>query len=106
MQTDPADANESTSDIICSESLGADDYDKLSDLGRRQSVRLGQYFAGRGIQPLPRASEETPPAVHLHAARVVLEALALPCRDDVHAQARWRPLGERAAGLNDGLVLG
>lgn len=27
MQTDPADANESTSDIICSESLGADDYD-------------------------------------------------------------------------------
>ncbi len=31
-------------------SFGADDYDQLSDLGRRQSVRLGQYFAGRGIR--------------------------------------------------------
>lgn len=30
-------------------SFGADDYDKLSDLGRRQSVRLGEYFAERGI---------------------------------------------------------
>lgn len=31
-------------------SLGADDYDQLSDLGRRQSVRLGQYFAERGLR--------------------------------------------------------
>ncbi len=31
-------------------SFGADDYDQLSDLGRRQSVRLGQYFAERGIR--------------------------------------------------------
>jgi broad specificity phosphatase PhoE len=30
-------------------SFGADDYDQLSDLGRQQSVRLGEYFAGRGI---------------------------------------------------------
>ncbi len=30
-------------------SFGADDYDQLSDLGYRQSVRLGEYFAGRGI---------------------------------------------------------
>ncbi len=31
-------------------SFGADDYDQLSDLGRRQSLRLGQYFAERGIR--------------------------------------------------------
>ena len=30
-------------------SFGADDYDKLSDLGHRQSVRLGEYFAGKGV---------------------------------------------------------
>ena len=30
-------------------SFGADDYDQLSDLGRRQSVRLGEYFARKGI---------------------------------------------------------
>jgi broad specificity phosphatase PhoE len=30
-------------------SFGAEDYDQLSELGRRQSVRLGEYFAGRGI---------------------------------------------------------
>jgi broad specificity phosphatase PhoE len=29
-------------------SFGADDYDKLSELGRRQSVRLGEYFAQKG----------------------------------------------------------
>ena len=28
-------------------SFGADDYDQLSDLGRRQSVRLGQYLRER-----------------------------------------------------------
>ena len=31
-------------------SFGADDYDHLSALGRRQSVRLGEYFAERGIR--------------------------------------------------------
>ena len=31
-------------------SFGADDYDNLSDLGHRQSRRLGEYFADRGIQ--------------------------------------------------------
>jgi broad specificity phosphatase PhoE len=31
-------------------SLGADDYDNLSELGQRQSLRLGQYFAARGLQ--------------------------------------------------------
>jgi broad specificity phosphatase PhoE len=30
-------------------SFGADDYDQLSDLGRRQSVRLGEYFAQKQI---------------------------------------------------------
>jgi broad specificity phosphatase PhoE len=30
-------------------SFGADDYDKLSELGQRQSVRLGEYFARKGI---------------------------------------------------------
>lgn len=30
-------------------SFGADDYDQLSELGERQSVRLGEYFAERGI---------------------------------------------------------
>jgi broad specificity phosphatase PhoE len=30
-------------------SFGADDYDQLSELGHRQSVRLGAYFAGKGI---------------------------------------------------------
>ena len=31
-------------------SLGADDYDNLSELGQRQSLRLGQYFAAKGLQ--------------------------------------------------------
>lgn len=30
-------------------SFGADDYDQLSALGERQSVRLGEYFGERGI---------------------------------------------------------
>jgi broad specificity phosphatase PhoE len=30
-------------------SLGADDYDQLSELGQRQSQRLGRYFAERGV---------------------------------------------------------
>lgn len=30
-------------------SLGAADYDQLSELGRRQSVRLGEYFAARDL---------------------------------------------------------
>jgi broad specificity phosphatase PhoE len=30
-------------------SFGAADYDQLSELGRRQSVRLGEYFAERGV---------------------------------------------------------
>ncbi|HUR89668.1 MAG TPA: histidine phosphatase family protein [Ramlibacter sp.] len=30
-------------------SFGADDYDQLSELGRRQSVRLGQWFAHKAI---------------------------------------------------------
>ena len=32
-------------------SFGADDYDQLSDLGRRQAVQLGRYWAGRGWRP-------------------------------------------------------
>ena len=31
-------------------SFGADDYDQLSELGQRQSVRLGEYFARQGLQ--------------------------------------------------------
>jgi broad specificity phosphatase PhoE len=31
-------------------SFGADDYDVLSELGHKQSVRLGEYFAGKRIQ--------------------------------------------------------
>jgi broad specificity phosphatase PhoE len=31
-------------------SFGADDYDQLSELGHRQSVKLGEYFAHQGIQ--------------------------------------------------------
>ncbi len=31
-------------------SLGADDYDHLSDLGWRQGVRLGAHFAARGLR--------------------------------------------------------
>jgi broad specificity phosphatase PhoE len=30
-------------------SFGADDYDQLSELGRRQSVRLGEWFAHKGL---------------------------------------------------------
>jgi broad specificity phosphatase PhoE len=30
-------------------SLGADDYDQLSDLGSRQSVQLGRYFASKNM---------------------------------------------------------
>jgi broad specificity phosphatase PhoE len=31
-------------------SFGAADYDQLSELGHRQSVRLGEYFAHKGLQ--------------------------------------------------------
>jgi broad specificity phosphatase PhoE len=31
-------------------SFGADDYDQLSELGRRQSERLGQYWGARGLR--------------------------------------------------------
>ncbi len=31
-------------------SFGADDYDQLSELGTRQSVRLGEYLAEKGLQ--------------------------------------------------------
>ena len=31
-------------------SFGADDYDKLSELGHKQSVRLGEYFAQKGMR--------------------------------------------------------
>lgn len=31
-------------------SLGADDYDQLSALGQRQSLRLGQYLGGLGLE--------------------------------------------------------
>jgi broad specificity phosphatase PhoE len=31
-------------------SFGADDYDQLSELGRRQSERLGQYWGARGMR--------------------------------------------------------
>ena len=31
-------------------SFGADDYDKLSDLGHKQSVRLGEHFALKGVK--------------------------------------------------------
>ena len=31
-------------------SFGADDYDQLSELGQKQSERLGAYFAGKGLK--------------------------------------------------------
>ena len=31
-------------------SFGADDYDNLSELGHKQSVRLGEYFAQKGLR--------------------------------------------------------
>ena len=31
-------------------SFGAEDYDRLSELGERQSERLGRYWAGRGLR--------------------------------------------------------
>ena len=31
-------------------SFGADDYDRLSELGHRQSERLGEYFKGKGLE--------------------------------------------------------
>ncbi len=31
-------------------SFGAEDYDQLSDLGHKQSVRLGEYFAQKGLR--------------------------------------------------------
>ena len=31
-------------------SFGADDYDQLSELGQRQSERLGRYWAERGLR--------------------------------------------------------
>ncbi|MDZ4123020.1 MAG: phosphoglycerate mutase family protein, partial [Hydrogenophaga sp.] len=30
-------------------SFGADDYDQLSEMGQRQSRRLGEYWAERGV---------------------------------------------------------
>ena len=51
-------------------SFGADDYDQLSELGHKQSVRLGEYFAHKGIHfdgliaEAPEADDGRDPARH------------------------------------------
>jgi broad specificity phosphatase PhoE len=42
-------------------SFGADDYDQLSALGRRQSVRLGEYLRGKGHAFRRRADRHAAP---------------------------------------------
>ena len=50
-------------------SFGADDYDKLSDLGHRQCVRLGEYFRDKGVRFVRE------PAVHAYGTVAVFEDL-------------------------------
>ena len=63
-------------------SFGADDYDQLSDLGRRQSVRLGQYLRERYGDGLRFNAVLTGTAsahsdIHLHLFSDSAEAVSL-----------------------------
>jgi broad specificity phosphatase PhoE len=71
-------------------SFGAEDYDRLSELGRRQSHWLGEYFAERGIRfarvlcgTLAR-QRDTATAI-LSAMGETIEPLVHPGFDEYHA---------------------
>ncbi len=73
-------------------SFGADDYDQLSELGVRQSVRLGQYWRARGIRfdavltgTLRRHAQTW--AGIAEGAGYAQEALALPGLDEYDSAA-------------------
>ncbi len=67
-------------------SFGADDYDQLSELGRRQSLRLGEYLAAQGHQLRRRADR--------HAA---------PPRADLGRHRRGRSAGSASPCFGPGL---
>ncbi len=68
-------------------SFGADNYDKLSDLGHRQCVRLGEYFRGKGMQF---------DAVLVGTLRRQIESL-----DGICQGLGWQPTPLSWSGLNE-----
>lgn len=109
-------------------SLGADDYDQLSDLGQRQSVRLGRYWAERALRldavltgTLKRHTQTWQgiargaglehlqplawPGLNEYDSEAVIRAV-LPCRRDATLADPRSPEGYRAHFrlLRDGLA--
>lgn len=108
-------------------SFGSDDYDRLSELGQRQSARLGQYWAERGVRfdavltgTLRRHAQtweamaeaagwtQTPliwPGLDEYDSEAVIRAV-LPCRSDAALGDPHTPQGYRAHFrlLRDGLA--
>ena len=74
-------------------SFGEDDYDKLSELGHRQSRRLGEYFAAKGLHFELRTEGRVPPFVRADAPGDRLATVAGRLRDVANASvARRREL--------------
>ena len=108
-------------------SFGAEDYDQLSPLGQRQSVRLGEYLAGKGLQfdavltgTLRRHAQTWEgfaqgagldlqpvlwPGLNEYDSEAVIRAV-LPCRRDASLGDPHTPEGYRAHFrlLRDGLA--
>jgi broad specificity phosphatase PhoE len=80
-------------------SLGADDYDNLSELGQRQSFRLGEYFGGKG---LPFEAVLTGGLKRHAQTWAGIQAGMASAAADAHAQARIQALTPSIwPGLNE-----
>ena len=62
-------------------SFGADNYDKLSELGHRQCVRLGEYFRHKGVRFDAALSAAALCCAALACAAVRADGPALPNND-------------------------
>jgi broad specificity phosphatase PhoE len=87
-------------------SFGADDYDRLSELGWRQARRLGEHWARAGLQPAAvltgtlRRHHETWQGIAEGAGWQRHEPLALPALDEYDSDALLAALPAQArAGL-------
>lgn len=73
-------------------SFGADNYDQLSALGHRQALRLGEYFASKGVRFEASLTGTLERQIQTHAGIAQglgqdLQALALPRLNEYDSQA-------------------
>jgi len=86
-------------------SLGADDYDQLSDVGEQQGVWLGEYFAQRDIRfdrvmtGTLRRHAQTADAIRRGFDTLPTETGIHPGLDEYDFHALFRALGEQHAAL-------